>query len=332
MARTVVWEEAFALGAVAFVIDEAAAENDDGVRRLYLLEPPSSHMLVQTEVGLRAGGEPAPRELRFAFHRAMLAALVDFGLAAGGPPRAEPERLLCLGLGGGALASWLALALPRAAVHVAEVHAELVPIASRLFGMPHPRRAAGAGVHVHVSDAHALLLASPPALTAAPFDAIFVDVNAPAHDVFLAAPGSAFVSRHCLEAMRARCCGVVVLNVLVARLAAHSGVVSALVALLEDVFSAVWAWPPRADAHRALGEQPLAALTGEANCLLFCDCAAAEAGAAGLAGQIVREHAAAALASAPAEHVSSFMAVRAIAQGARAAAAVASASDADPPR
>lgn len=297
MTRTIVCEEALSLGGLALVID------DEGTRRLYLLEPPASQMLVQSEVGLHAG-EPAPTELRFDFHRAALAAL----LALTDSPPAEPEHILCLGLGGGSLVSWLTLALPSAAIDVCEIHRELFPLACRHFGMPAPRRSPGRGIHAHVGDAIAFLRASCSG-TPRLYNVIFVDVSAPS-DAHFNAPGSPFLARECLCDMRARCRGVVVLNVLSAPRAPLDSL-AALVRLLCEIFCAVWTWPPRPDGNRELSEQ---ALTAESNRLFFCGCSAQAHGAqgAGEHASAARERACAALGRTPAQGLTGMQAVLSI--------------------
>lgn len=308
MAKTIVHEQALAVGGLALVIDEGSGgAGGPLLRRLYLLEPPSSEMLVQTEVAVRAG-EPVTSELRFDFHRAMLAALLGCGWARGSKPPAPPERLLCLGLGGGALATWLTRALPAAEVHACDLHAELFTVASTWFGMPPPAPAGAPGIRAHVCDARALLLG--PAGPAA-YDAVFVDLSAPA-DAAFAAPGAPLLSRDCLLSMRARCRGVVVLNVLCATRAPPGGL-CALVGLLKELFAAVSAWPPRPDPSAGLGDQ----VSAQSNCLLFCDCAAPPPGARepGEPDWLARERASAALGAAAAEAVVDLRSVLAVASG-----------------
>mmetsp|Transcript_15069 Transcript_15069/g.35825 ORF Transcript_15069/g.35825 Transcript_15069/m.35825 type:complete len:358 (-) Transcript_15069:162-1235(-) len=232
--RAVVHEEVLAAGGFALVIDEELI-GGCSVRRLYLLEPPSVEMLVQTEVRLAVSGEPLAAELRFEYHRAMLSALLTNGWAAG-CPLAAPVRMLCLGLGGGALPSWLARAFPSACVHVAELHAELLPIARTYFGLPctppgcpEPSHASdispafGGGVFVHIGCARELLLRLrvENAQHRRVYSPIFVDVSAPSSDVQFAAPGASLLTDESLAALRALCGngGMVALNLLLAKCA-----------------------------------------------------------------------------------------------------------------
>jgi spermidine synthase len=287
--RTVVCEVPLAAGGLALVIEEEAPAGR--ARLLYLLEPPSSELLVQTKVRV-VGGRVAAEVLDFAFHRIMLAAL----LCRWTPGAAElPRRVLCLGLGGGALASWLA-ASGTCEVVVCERHAELLPIAAEWFALP-------ATVTVHVGEVLALLLGPPPH---AVFDVIFVDLSAPA-DAWFAAPGARLVEPDALRALRGLASRMVVLNVLSAK-DGGSDAVDALLGRLREVFAAVRTWPPPLDT--VPGMAPRAASSAESNLLVFCstDAAAAAAHAERFMADVI-----AALADAPAEAVTDEAALLAIA-------------------
>jgi hypothetical protein len=235
LARVVVAEGALsAEGSGGFTVEEVPAPCGGALRRLVFS---SNRGALQSEVLRTAGGGVDPAApLRFGYHRAMAAAVRAL-LAPGGGGGSARLPVLVLGLGGGALPSYLAATLPWAAVYAVEVDEAVARVASAHFGLPaapgEPLRVAPSGeggdddgaaaalgaafsperqpapgtVRVVLGDAlRAVELlargACPPAARPA---AVLVDVNAGGGELRsgLSFPPRAFVSKVFLGALRA---------------------------------------------------------------------------------------------------------------------------------
>lgn len=268
-------------GSHAVVAQSAPAHDGTSVRRLYLVEPPSAQMLVQTEALVSRAGHVLTERLLFGCHRVMLASfLVRAHRLRGRSADPEPSRILCLGLGGGALPTWLVGTFPRAEVHVYEKYAGLVPLARAHFAMPAPREAPGPGLHVHIGDALELLRRPPPH-AGAPFDVILVDLSAPPADARLAAPPSELLGDEACALLRRRARDVVALNVLFADCLAEPArreLRGALCDALARTFASVHWLGPAHEAGAAGGVEhaqlagAMCGADGEENAVVCCAC------------------------------------------------------------
>jgi hypothetical protein len=85
-------------------------------------------------------------------------------------------NILVLGLGGGIIPTYLINHLPEAHIYVVELLHELVPVASRYFGLPiHSPR-----LHIHIGDAFDYLQCPPPTAPRQ-YDSIMVDLDTENH-------------------------------------------------------------------------------------------------------------------------------------------------------
>ncbi|WP_338864487.1 fused MFS/spermidine synthase [Myxococcus stipitatus] len=81
----------------------------------------------------------------------------------------KPQRILVVGLGGGAMPMFLRAVLPRAHIDVVDIDPDVVSVAGRYFGFREDAR-----LKAHVADGRAFIEASRPA-----YDLIFLDAYGP---------------------------------------------------------------------------------------------------------------------------------------------------------
>ena len=161
--------------------NEIRVTEDAGGRRALRFERGALQSLIRP-------GEPLRLELPYT-------QLAMAGLAF--VPR--PQRLLVVGMGGGAMPMFLRAVLPRAHIDVVDIDPEVVAVARRFFGFREDAR-----MKAHVADGRRFIEAAGPA-----YDVIFLDAFGPS------SIPEHLATREFLAAVRARLTpkGVVVSNV-----------------------------------------------------------------------------------------------------------------------
>ena len=101
-----------------------------------------------------------PLRLELDYTRAMVASLAFV---------AEPRRILMVGLGGGAVPTFLRAVLPEAHIDAVDLHPEVLDVARRYFGFRED-----ALLHAHVADGRSFIAAPGPA-----YDVILLDAFGP---------------------------------------------------------------------------------------------------------------------------------------------------------
>ena len=146
---------------------------------------------IQSEC-LLVNGQPFASHLVFLLHRSMV-------FAARCSEQPQPRALAVIGLGCGALLSFLHAQYPGAMAHGVDLDPEVIALGKRLFGLAPD----GPGLRVHVAEGLAWLRAYAHDDAANPkLDLCFIDVDAKAPDDALFFPPADFISLETLVFMR----------------------------------------------------------------------------------------------------------------------------------